>query len=214
MKTRMKLFTYGLLILTLVFTSCSKDGEDGAIGPQGADGIDGIDGIDGADGEDGEDGNEDVRLLEFEAATFTSFISYPVEGVSLDNTNEYLILGFYANITQTPNVGNSFVTKKEWIPVPGRGHLPIFETRGIVETSSANLTANTPNTEFKVSLYQYNSLLPYTTEVTFDGFKIFVIPSNLVIVPTSDPVFTQKTSNNDFSKMSYSELVAHFNLEE
>lgn len=56
MKTTMKLFTYGLMILTLVFTSCTKDGEDGAIGPAGTQGTAGINGIDGVDGVDGADG--------------------------------------------------------------------------------------------------------------------------------------------------------------
>ncbi len=56
MKTTMKLFTYGLMIFSLVFTSCTKDGEVGPIGPAGTQGTAGINGIDGANGKDGSDG--------------------------------------------------------------------------------------------------------------------------------------------------------------
>ncbi|VAW14663.1 Phage tail fiber protein, partial [hydrothermal vent metagenome] len=41
MKTTKRFFTYGLLVLSMVFTSCSKDGD---IGPQGEQGIAGQDG--------------------------------------------------------------------------------------------------------------------------------------------------------------------------
>ncbi len=60
MKT-MKLFTYGLMIFTLIFTSCVKDGEVGPIGPAGTQGTAGINGIDGADGTDGADGADGIN---------------------------------------------------------------------------------------------------------------------------------------------------------
>ena len=215
MKTTMRLFMNGLIILTLVFTSCSKDGEIGPIGPAGTsgidgidgtdgiDGIDGTDGTDGVDGVDGVDGNADVRLLEYGSETITTgSITYEMEGVTLAIANEYLILGFYANIYQTPNAGNSFVTKKQWIPVPGRGESGLFETRSFVDASSA-LLSGVPTSDFEVRLYQLGSLIAYTTEVTFDEFKIFVIP----------PSTTGKNSNVEFGKMTYEELIHHFGLE-
>ncbi len=52
MKTTLKFFTYGLLISSLVFTSCTLDGEVGPIGPEGAQGIAGIDGTDATNGAD------------------------------------------------------------------------------------------------------------------------------------------------------------------
>ena len=100
MKTTMRLFMNGLIILTLVFTSCSKDGEIGPIGPSGTSGIDGIDGTDGIDGIDGTDGNDgvdgvdgvdgnaDVRLLEYGSETITTgSITYEMEGVTLAIAN-------------------------------------------------------------------------------------------------------------------------------
>lgn len=49
--------TFGLVILTVFFLSCSaEDGVDGAIGPQGPQGEQGIPGVDGQDGQDGVNG--------------------------------------------------------------------------------------------------------------------------------------------------------------
>lgn len=208
MKTTRKIFTYGLLIFTLVFTSCSKDGDVGPIGPAGiagTDGTNGTDGTDGTDGADGVDGNADVRLLEFGSETINDgTVTYNMDGVSLADINGNLILGFYANIYQTPNAGNSFVTKKQWIPVPGRGESGLFETRVVIDGSSALLSGG-PTSDFKVTLYQLGSLIAYTTEVTFDEFKIFIIPPSSMI---------SAKYSIDFSQMSYEEIIAHFDLEE
>lgn len=56
MKTTTKLLKYGLLIITMIVSSCSpEDGMDGATGPQGPQGLAGQDGV------DGEDGNANVQ---------------------------------------------------------------------------------------------------------------------------------------------------------
>ncbi|WP_027067483.1 MULTISPECIES: hypothetical protein [Maribacter] len=229
MKTTMKLFTYVLIILSLTITSCAKDGEDGAVGPagtqgetgsdgldgvdgaDGADGADGVDGSDGVDGIDGEDGNADVQLLEYGSETITTgSVTYPMDGVSLNELNESLVLGFYAEIFQTPNAGNSFVTKKRWVPVPGIGEPTLFETRVIIEGSTAVLSGG-PSSDYIVNLYDLGTLDPYLTEVTFEEFKIFVIPASSISSPSS-PVNSAKNSN-DFSEMSHDELITHFDLE-
>ena len=227
MKTTMKLFTYGLIILSLTITSCGKDGEDGAVGPtgtqgetgsdgldgvNGSDGVDGVDGTDGTDGADGADGNADVQVIEYESETITTGkVTYPMDGVSLNELNESLVLGFYAEITQTPNAGNSFVTKKRWVPVPGRGTPTLFETRVIIEGSSALLSGG-PSSDFIVNLYELGTLFAYLEEVIFDEFKIFVIPASSFSSPSS-PVNSAKNSN-DFSEMTYEELITHFDIEE
>ena len=43
---------------TLLFTSCTEEGNIGPIGPEGPQGIAGIDGADGMDGSDGMDGTD------------------------------------------------------------------------------------------------------------------------------------------------------------
>ena len=102
MKTTIKFFTYGLMIFTLVFTSCSKDGDVGPIGPagtsglNGTDGIDGTDGTDGADGQDGADGNANVETTVFMNPTWSSagLMTLQVPGITQDAFDFYLILGF------------------------------------------------------------------------------------------------------------------------
>ncbi|MRI01390.1 hypothetical protein GH721_12680 [Kriegella sp. EG-1] len=220
MKTTMKLFAYSLILFSLAITSCSKDGVDGAVGPAGTagtagtNGIDGIDGTDGADGEDGTDGNADVQLLEYESETITNgTVTYAMQGISLSDIDENLILGFYANIYQTPNAGNSFITKKQWIPVPGRGANGLFESRMAVDGSSAILSGG-PSSDFKVTLYQLGSQIAYTTEVTFDEFKIFIIPPSSIVSGNNNSSGVSNKHNIDFNKMTYEELIAHFEFEE
>ncbi len=80
MKT-IKLFTYALLVMSVIFTACSAedgadglDGQDGATGLTGADGQDGQDGADGqdgTDGEDGDDGNANVSTFIFDISGFS-----------------------------------------------------------------------------------------------------------------------------------------------
>ena len=105
MKTTMKFFTYGLLIFTLVFTSCSKDGDAGSTGPagisgldgtDGADGTNGIDGTNGADGEDGANGNANVETTVFMNPTWSAsgLMTLQVPGITQDAFDYYLILGF------------------------------------------------------------------------------------------------------------------------
>lgn len=108
MKTTMKFFMSGLLIFTLVLTSCSKDGDEGSIGPQGTAGTNGLDGVDGTNGTDGTDGtngtdgadgangNANVETTIFLNPTWSSagLMTLQVPGITQDAFDYYLILGF------------------------------------------------------------------------------------------------------------------------
>lgn len=105
MKTTMKLFTYGLIIFSLVITSCSKDGDVGPIGPAGTSGLDGTDGsdgtngtdgTDGTDGADGTDGNANVETTIFMNPTWSAggLMTLQVPGITQDAFDYFLILGF------------------------------------------------------------------------------------------------------------------------
>lgn len=102
MKTTMKIFTYGLIIFSLAFTSCSKDGDDGPTGPAGTPGLDGTDGIDGTDGTNGEDGNDgndgnaNVETTIFMDPTWSTagLMTLQVPGITQDAFDFYLILGY------------------------------------------------------------------------------------------------------------------------
>lgn len=208
MKTTMKFFTYGLLILTLVFTSCSKDGDTGPTGPAGTSGLDGTDGTvgtdgtdgtNGTDGTDGTNGNANVQLLEFGAETFTGSTSYLMQGISLNDINSNLFIAFYGREFTEIAPSGGILEKTQWIPVPGKGENGLFETNAVVEGSSTSF-----NSEYIVSLYNLNGTA-HTTARTFTKFKIFIVP------PSST---TGKSNSSQLSKMSYEALVAHFGLEE
>ncbi|TLP80276.1 collagen-like protein [Maribacter sp. ACAM166] len=108
MKTTMKFFIYGLLIIALVLTSCSKDGDagstgtagiagvDGTNGTDGVDGTNGTDGVDGANGEDGANGNANVETTVFLNPTWSTsgLMTLQVPGITQDAFDYYLILGF------------------------------------------------------------------------------------------------------------------------
>ncbi|MBM1107908.1 hypothetical protein JQC67_17265 [Aurantibacter crassamenti] len=80
MKTTMKLFTYVLLIFTLVFNSCTKEGDVGPMGPAGTQGTAGINGADGADGTDGTDGVDGINAS-------------GVDGIAIMDYNDNVLLG-------------------------------------------------------------------------------------------------------------------------
>ncbi len=208
MKTTRNVFTLGLLIFSLLCTSCSKDGDTGPIGPAGISGIDGTDGTDGNDGADGTagedgtdgvDGNADVRLLEFGTKTFIGSTSYLMEGISVSDINTNLFIAFYGREFTEVAPNGGILEKTQWIPVPGKGENGLFETNAVIEGSSTAF-----NSDFIVSLYNLDGT-PHTTARSFRKFKILIVP------PSS---LSGKSSNSDFSKMSYETLVALLGFEE
>lgn len=201
MKTTKKFFTYGLLILSMVFTSCSKDGDIGPQGSQGiagTNGVDGTDGTDGTNGTDGVDGNANIRIIEYGLKTFTGSTTYVMQNVSQTDVNDHLFLAFYGReFTETLPSGG-ILEKTQWLSVPGRGH-GSFNTSSVIETTSTSFTA----ADYIVTLYDLDGS-DHTTQRTFQKFKIFVVP----------PSSSGKSSRSDFSKMSYKEVVAYFGLPE
>lgn len=198
MKTTMKLFTYGLVLLTLIGTSCSKDGEVGPAGTAGTSGIDGTNGTDGADGLDGANGNANVQLLEYGVKTFTGSTSYSLDGISVNDINNNLFLAFYGRVFNEVASNGGILEKTQWIPVPGIGENGLFETNAVIESSSF-----ASNSEYIVSLYDLDGS-PHTVARSFRKFKIFIIT----------PSTTGKRSTSQLSKMSYEELVTYLDLQE
>lgn len=205
MKTTKKFFTYGLLVLSMVFISCAKDGDIGPIGPEGSqgiagtDGVDGTDGANGTDGTNGTDGNANIRIIEYGLKTFTGSTTYVMQNVSLADVNNHLFLAYYGRTFTVITPSGGILNKTQWLPVPGRGH-GSFNTSSVIETLSTNIGP----ADYIVALYNLDGS-DYTTERTFQKFKIFVVP------PSS---LSGKGSKSDFSKMSYDEVVAYFGLPE
>jgi len=205
MKTTKKFFTYGLLVLSIVFTSCAKDGDIGPIGPEGSQGIagtngvDGTDGTDGTNGTDGVDGNANIRIIEYGLKTFTGSTTYVMQNVSQADVNNHLFLAYYGREFTVITPSGGILNKTQWLSVPGRGH-GSFNTSSVIETTSTSFTS----ADYIVALYNLNGS-DYTIESTFQKFKIFVVP------PSS---LSGKSSRSDLSKMPYKEIIAYLGLPE
>ncbi len=207
MKTTMKLFTYGLMIFALVFTSCSKDGDVGPIGPAGTSGIDGIagtngsDGTEGVDGTDGEDGNANVTIFEFDSKTFTTSTSYLMPNVSQQEMGNSLVLAYFG--TEFTDVNNNiFDSMTSWVNVPGTTDTFISQTR-IDRTGLGNLSENKLDHKLVITLRNFNGS-PHLVSTTFEKFKIILAPASI----------SGKSNNVDLRKMTYEEVIAHFGIKE
>ncbi len=107
MKTTTKILKSGLLLLVLIFASCTKEGPQGDIGPigpagalgpagpTGATGPTGSIGETGANGQDGEDGNANVTSMTFDvsAASGTSY-ALSSEPLSTDQVENNVVLAY------------------------------------------------------------------------------------------------------------------------
>lgn len=218
MKTTMKLFTYGLIILTLVFSSCSKDGDTGPIGPIGPAGTSGLDGADGTDGTigtdgtngtdgsngtDGVDGNTDIRIFEYDSRTFTTTTNYQMTDITQAVMSNSLVLAYYGTtIERVIILGNAPITMVQWKPVPGIDNLFIIKAQtgksGFFNTGGGSNNAQ----EMNVKLLNFNGT-SYLPSTTFEKFKIIVAPANIA----------GKNSIVDLRKMTYEEVINHLGLE-
>lgn len=116
MKTAVTIFRSGLLLLMLLFASCTKEGPQGdigLIGPAGLNGTNGINGTDGNDGEDGSDGidgvdgNANVTAMTFDVSavsgTFYDLISNPLTADQVENNVVLAYLKAGSDWYQLPN---------------------------------------------------------------------------------------------------------------
>ncbi|WP_282055419.1 hypothetical protein [Maribacter luteus] len=191
----------GLLFIASLFVACSKDdGEDGAIGPQGPQGEQGIQGEAGADGEDGAQGEQG----ETGAANviYSEWLDSPLaENIALESTN--------ADIA-APSLSQEIVDQGV-VLLYGR-----IETNGNVY--SLPYIGNQG-----VSYYYYHNLEVINIRLTtidgsdigsplFSSYRYILIPGG---VQASNGIggITGKSST-DYSKMSYEEITALFNIPE
>ena len=213
MKTAMNFFMSGFLIFSLVLTSCSKDGEIGPIGPAGTQGSDGTDGINGTngidgtvgqDGTDGTDGNADVRIFEYDSRTFTTSTTYQMTDITQTVMSNSLVLGYYGTTIERVIIsGNAPISMVQWKPVPGIDNLFIIKSQtgksGFFNPGGGSNNAQEMNV--KLLNFDGTSYLPSTT---FEQFKIIVAPANIA----------GKNSTVDLRKMTYEEVMQHFELKE
>lgn len=209
MKTIQNIFC--LALLGFLFLACAKDGQDGAIGPQGSQGIAGTDGQDGStgpagtQGEQGISGSDGDDGAEGEAGTANIIYS---EWIPVD-FGETPITETSATFGMPVNNLSQEILDKGLLMVYGRRNLlyyPLsvdlsFEYPGFQQYFSYNFFAENNRLIIKVFSTNDSSVwIPFFTDIRY------------IILPGGIPASGKTTI--DYSKMSYGEVVAHFNIKD
>ena len=203
MKTTMKYLGLVIAIMTLTFTSCSKDGEIGPMGPAGANGINGIDGVDGQDGQDGEDGNANVTASDWFEPTESSFsVNNPrykalplATNLNSGLLEDGVILVYYdtdVDIYLLPN----------HVFAPDGTILKSVDSK--INRASRNIYVNIQRSDSDLTPREYlwdPSGPAYGKGVRF---RYVIVPSNAA---------SGKKATIDYKKMSYEEVMDHFGLD-
>ncbi len=238
MKTTLKLFVKVLVLFALIAVSCSKDGTEGPMGPQGPQGETGVqgakgdpgeigpegpqgsqgdageDGTDGKDGTNGEDGNANVSVgtvvltnadwlwnssYSFSYGTgtttifFTRYVNLNVPEIDAKIDDTGLVLVYFK-----PTASGG------WQPLPFQ--FPSFgndyDTHIVYETSVGN-----------IRFHYFWRANQGTVPSGLDSYTIGNYPIKYVIIEGNLIAKSPDNSNLDFKKMSYEEIMDHFNLE-
>ncbi len=191
MKTIMKFLMYGLLIFTMAFTSCSKDGD---IGPQGEPGVAGTNGTDGNNGTDGIDGNANVQLYTLDIPNVTgSAISINFDVLTPEVLSENIILLYLKD-------GNRLNS------VPGRGKITVAGTAPDIYFNTTSRLAGTGNANIRIFYTDLDGAPFSVSGFHYNGLNVFIIKPSAIL--------TGKTGKPDFTKMSYEEVITYFNIKE
>lgn len=201
-----------LTLSVLLLVACSKDGDQGPVGPQGpqgvqgesgpagSDGQDGADGVDGVDGEDGATGTANVIFSEWIDSTFDNNIAASGAGINIEAellTQEIIddgIVMVYAR-------NEEFLTGNDVFPLPqiisNRQHAFRLEEVGTIRITILSLDGSSIGSPF------------------FESYRYVLIPGGQTTEGNDGPggIETGKSSV-DFSKMTYEETMAHFNIPE
>jgi len=183
------------ILTTVLFIACSsEDGEDGI---NGINGIDGIDGADGADGEQGETGTANVIYSDWIQTNFINPNPAPtnIMGLATFSEGEINTVADVVLVYGGNNLNGEFEIHQ--LPYIRIGNVQftfgLFGSDG-TETGSTFLQVRTNTFDGTNATFQF-----------FDSYRY-------VIIPGGNPV-TGKSSV-DYSKMSYKEVMAHFNIPE
>lgn len=189
MGTKLSFFKVGLLIVSIVLTSCSA--EDGADGATGLQGLQGTAGADGADGEDGQDGNANVIYSDwFQPNAWTgggtAFAFF--DQAAIDLTQEVIDHGAVLAYAKLSGDGTNVR------PLPADTGNGLFLWNYLI--------ASVENIRFTVTRTDATSNVnPGTT----NQFRYVIIPGGVLA--------SKGFTSGDFKKMSYEEVMDHFGLE-
>ena len=200
MKTT-KLIKSILVVAFVAFLgSCSsEDGADGLNGVDGTDGVDGVDGMDGADGTDGEDGDAGTANV-----IYSDWIDSEFASISAAEESEQLLVSlgpgdFNADqdviLVYGRRADNAILFTVSQLPFELFSQSEVYRYR-VSEGATFN------------ALYVDNSSSDGGNKV-FDYFADY----RYVIIPGGVSA-NGKSSSIDYTKMSYEEVIAHFNIPE
>lgn len=201
-------FTTRLLAFIFISTmivSCAKDGEDGAIGPQGSQGEQGVAGIAGADGEQGDQGEQG------ETGTANVIYSDWLDTPIVDNDNNIM----------SPTANGS-------LDVPGLSQEIVDQGTVLVYgkvSANDNIYALPYIGNQGVSYYYFFNVEEINIRLTtvdgsnigeplFATYRYILIPGGVEASNGSGGLSGGKSSSIDYTKMTYAEVVAHFNITE
>ncbi|WP_273568791.1 collagen-like triple helix repeat-containing protein [Maribacter halichondriae] len=190
MKTRIKLikrFFSFLLVASLIY-ACTKDGPIGPIGPQGPTGADGLDGLNGATGEKGETGSVNIIYSLWYEADW---------GIVNDDYAEFFI--------DAPEITQEIIDTGlvlAYGKTTGGQFSLLPTTRFNTSTIESYLVAVDEPGTLKIMIRETNNQVLGTPELSM--FRYVVIPYGMPV--------SGKSATIDFSKMTYEEIAAHFDI--
>lgn len=196
-----------VLLVSVSFFSCS-DGEDGAPGPSGADGTDGVNGIDGVDGEQGDPGTANVIYSDWLEQGFggvpieSSAEGFDIEAPEITNdilsNGVMLIYGLRAN-TVAENVEVTYYQ----LPYTFYGSLQV-EYRYRIDP---------PTSEKAITTIRIQARKLDDTDLNLNAATL-ISAYRYVIIPGGIEATGKSSNVVDYSKMSYEEIIAQFNIPE
>ncbi len=196
-----------VLMVSISIFSCS-DGEDGATGPAGPAGVDGTDGVNGEDGQDGEPGTANVIYSDWIEHGFgISAVEAPTEGFDIEapeitddilNSGVVMVFGVRATGT-TEDVELTYYQ----LPYTFYGSLQV-EYRYRIEPP----TSDKAITSIRIQARSVDGTDLDNNASLINAYRYVIIPGGTATSASG------KSSNVDYSKMSYEEIVSQFNISE
>ena len=190
MKTMKFMSKFFMSFLTvMLFIGCSpEDGKDGE------NGTDGIDGIDGTDGEQGETGTANVIYSDWIDSPFDSTIldSSGNESISVPSLSQEIIDQGVVLVYGRDNINNVYA-------------IPFIGIQGV----SYYYRYNFENINIRLATLDGSNI----GSPLFSSYRYVLVPGG---VEASNGIggIGSKTSTIDYTKMSYEEVIAHFNIPE
>lgn len=204
-----------LIICTVLFFACSKEGDQGPIGPQGPQGVqgepgpagaDGQDGApgepgeDGADGEDGNTGTANVIFSDWIGSTFDNNIAATAAGIDLEAeglTQDIIDDG----VVMVYGRNEELLTGNDVYPLPqiisNDQHAFRFEEVGTIRITILSTNGAPVGSPF------------------FESYRYVLIPGGQSDGGNTGPGgLGSKSSVVNYTKMGYEEILAHFNIPE